>query len=83
MPGPDFDPIVWITTSEAADLMGATADYVRKAIKRKLLRGTKRGRDWFIDRESVLAYVEEMQRLGTAKHNPWKPGGREKDDGAE
>jgi len=79
----NFDSVVWITTNEAAALTGYTPDYVRKAIKRNLLKGTKRGRDWFVERDSVLAYVEKMKRLGTAKHNPWKPGGRKKTNGAE
>ena len=68
----DFDPVEWITTQEAAALTGYSADYFRKAIRRGRLLGRKRGRDWFMDRAEVLAYAEEMQRLGPAKHNPWR-----------
>lgn len=68
----DFDPVEWITTQEAATLTGYSADYFRKAIRRGRLLGRKRGRDWFMDRAEVLAYAEEMQRLGPAKHNPWR-----------
>lgn len=79
----DFDPAQWITTQEAAELTGYHPVHIRRLIRHGLLVGIKRGRDWFLDRAAVLAYLEEMQRLGPAKHNPWKSGGREKTDGAE
>jgi len=66
----DFDPTEWITTREAAELTGySTARFRQLAIEGTIL-AQKRGRDWFLDKASVLAYVEEMQRLGTAKHSP-------------
>jgi len=66
----NFTPTEWITTTEAAELTGYTADYLRKAIKRgRLHHAQKRGRDWFLDKKSVLAYVKEMERLGTASHH--------------
>ena len=79
----DFDPVEWITTQEAAELTGITADYFRKAIRRGRFKAIKRGRDWFLVKEDILAYYQEMQRLGNAKHNPWGPGKREKTEGAE
>lgn len=79
----DFDPVEWITTNEAAELTGYSKDYFRKAISRGILKGLKRGRDWFLSKDEVLTYAETMRQLGTAKHNPWRPGGREKEDGAE
>ncbi len=79
----DFDPSVWITTREAAALTGYASVTLRQFVREGKLRGIKRGRDWFLDRESVLAYVAEMKHLGTAKHNPWRTGGRKKTNGAE
>lgn len=78
----DLNPVEWITTQEAANLTGYSASYFRQAIRRGRLLGKKRGRDWFMDRVEVLAYAEEMRELGPAKHNPWRPGGREKKTGA-
>lgn len=75
-----FDPVEWITTQEAAELTGYSKDYFRKAILRGILKGVKRGRDWFLSRAEVLAYAEEMRRLGPAKHSPKR---RPKIDGAE
>ena len=78
----DFSPTEWITTQEAAELTGYTADYFRKAIKRNLLHGQKRGRDWFLSKAEVLAYAERMRKLGPAKHDPWGTGARHRDNRA-
>jgi len=66
----ECNPTEWITTTEAAELTEYTADYFRKAIKRGLLRGQKRGRDWFLSKDEVLTYAQEMKRLGASKHSP-------------
>ena len=66
----DFNPTEWVTTKEASNLTGYTADYFRKAIKRERLHGEKHGRDWFLRKAEVLAYAEKMQKLGSAKHDP-------------
>lgn len=68
----DFNPVEWITTQEAATLTGYSAVTLRQFAREGKIKGVKRGRDWFIDRAEVLAYVETMQQLGNAKHNPWR-----------
>jgi excisionase family DNA binding protein len=70
----DCNPVQWVTTTEAAELTGYTADYFRKAIKRGLLHGRKRGRDWFLSKDEVVAYAEEMEKLGPTKHDPRRTG---------
>jgi excisionase family DNA binding protein len=80
----EFDPKEWLTTSEAAELTGYTTRYFRKAVSKGRLHGIKRGRDWFLSKKEVLAYAEEMRRLGPRKHDPWRTGAREKEEsGAE
>lgn len=71
-----FEPTEWITTQEAAGLTGYHAVHIRRLAKEGVIRGFKRGRDWWIERRSLEAYVEEMKRLGTAKHDPWRTGAR-------
>ena len=78
-----FNPTEWITTSEAAQLTGYTARYFRKALVGGRLRGVKRGRDWFLRREEVLAYAEEMRQLGPEKHDPWRTGARQRNNETE
>ncbi len=79
----DFDPVEWITTNEAAELTGYSTARFRQLAKQGFIIARKFGRDWFLSKAAVLAYYQEMQRLGALKHNPWRPGGREKKDGAE
>ena len=77
----DLDTTKWITTTEAAELTGYAAAYFRQLIKRGRLQAQKRGRDWFLNKMEVLAYAEEMQRLGPRKYNPWRTGSRRKGEG--
>ena len=60
----------WITTAEAAELTDYHVKYICRLVRGGKIAGTKRGRDWWIDKRSVLVYVREMEHLGTAKHNP-------------
>lgn len=78
-----FNPTEWITTKEAAELTGYSSVTLRWLVREGRIKGRKRGRDWFLDKEGVLSYVEEMKRLGTAKHDPWRTGARRKSNGAE
>ena len=64
------EPIEWITTAEAADLTGYNLEYIRQMIRRGVIQAEKKGRDWWVDKGSVTAYADEMERLGTAKHDP-------------
>lgn len=85
----DFDPVEWITTQAAADLTGYDPSRFRQLAKKGVIQARKFGRDWFLSRAKVLAYYQEMQKLGSAKHNPWREDleeqgrGRKKEDGVE
>ena len=48
----------WITTTEAARLSGYTLDHIRDLIKNKRVKGQLWGRQWQVDRRSLLAYLE-------------------------
>jgi excisionase family DNA binding protein len=75
-----FNPIEWITTTEAAELTGYKPVTFRWLVKEGRIKGQKRGRDWFLSKADVLAYTEEMKQLGTAKHDPWRTGARQRTD---
>jgi excisionase family DNA binding protein len=66
----------WITTAEAAELTEYHVKYIRRLVREGRIAGAKRGRDWWIDKASVLHYIQEMERLGSKKHDPT----RHKDD---
>ncbi|MBN1815440.1 MAG: helix-turn-helix domain-containing protein [Anaerolineae bacterium] len=62
----------WITTDEAQELTGYSIAYLRRLANRGDIEARKVGRDWLIWRESLLAYKDQMDSLGRAKHNPWR-----------
>jgi len=66
----DFNPTEWITTGEAAALTGYHVTHIRRLLREGCIKGKKFGRDWLLNRESVLSYAEEMKRLGASKHDP-------------
>ena len=74
----DFNPTEWITTKEAAELTGYFVTHVRHLIRKGHIKGQKFGRDWMVDRDSVLAYAKEMEQLGEAKYDPWRTGSRKR-----
>jgi excisionase family DNA binding protein len=61
----------WISTTEAARLTGYTVRYVQKLAREGIIVGEKiTPRAWLINRESLLAYKEHMEEIGTEKFNP-------------
>ncbi|MBU1878116.1 MAG: hypothetical protein KJ734_04115 [Chloroflexi bacterium] len=41
-------------------------------------QAAKRGGIFWIDKQSVIVYADEMKRLGAAKNNPWRAGARQR-----
>jgi excisionase family DNA binding protein len=74
----NFTPTDWITTAEASELTGYKAKYLRQLINQGRLKARKLGRDWFLNRNDLMAYADEMKRLGPAKHDPWRVGARKR-----
>ena len=74
----DF-PTDWITANEGAQISGYSPVTLRWLVREGRIKGLKRAGVWFLDRSSVLAYVEEMKRLGPSKHDPWRTGARTND----
>jgi excisionase family DNA binding protein len=80
----EFNPTEWVSTTEAAELTGYATAYFRQPIQRgRLHHVQKRGRDWFLSKDEVLAYAEEMKKLGPTKHDPWRTEARRGDDKGE
>jgi len=70
----------WITTAEAAELTGYDPAHIRWLVREGHVKGKKFGRDWMVDHADLLTYKRQMDSLGTAKHNPWKTGARQRAD---
>jgi excisionase family DNA binding protein len=48
----------WLTTQEAADLTGYNVQHVRRLARAGKVITQKWGKDWMIDRKSLLVYIE-------------------------
>ncbi len=64
------DPSEWITTRQAAELTGLSRGVFTWLARGGRIKCEKREGWWFFDKESVLAYAQEMERLGTSKLGP-------------
>ncbi len=65
-----FDPTDWITTKEAAKLIGYTRDGVVKAVRSGRLNAIRRANALFYRVKDVLEYAQLMDELGAKKHTP-------------
>jgi hypothetical protein len=62
----------WINTTDAEALTGYAQAYVRILARKGQIDAQKVGRDWLVNRESLLAHKAQMDGLGSEKHNPWR-----------
>ena len=76
----DFNPTEWITTTQAAELMGYNYAHVRLLARKGRIQSVKMGRDWLINKENALAYARQMEQLGAFKYDPSRPGLRRADE---
>ena len=53
-----------LTTSEASEFTGYTQDHIGLMLRRGLIAGEKKGRDWFVDATSLYDYVKKNPRPG-------------------
>jgi excisionase family DNA binding protein len=52
----------WVTTTEAARLTGYNAEHVRRLIRGEKIEAIKWGRDWLVNKESLLSYIKAEGR---------------------
>ena len=55
-------PDKWITTSEALALTGYNAEHIRRLVRSEKVKARKWGKEWMVDRESLLAYLKTEGR---------------------
>ena len=65
----------WIDTDEASALSRYSLRYLRQLAREDRIEAHKIGRDWLFNRDSLIAWLEEMRTLGTQKHNPLRVRG--------
>jgi len=62
----------FLTTTEAAARLGVSPTRVRKMLKDGILRGRRFGRDWLVEKESVLARIAEREKKKEVSSPPPK-----------
>jgi hypothetical protein len=62
----------WITTGEAQALTGYTTAYARWLANQGKVEARKVGRDWLINKQSLLDHKAKMDAMGNQRHNPWR-----------
>ena len=71
----------YITADEAAKISGYNPQYIRRLARAGKIGAEKKGRDWWIDRVKLKAYLDAMQDLGPAKFDPRGHDGSEEKPG--
>jgi L-rhamnose isomerase len=69
--------VEWVTTKEAAEISGYSVRYILNLLNSGRVLGRKWVNAWMIDRDDLLAYKQEMDDLGAAKHDPTRTSERE------
>ncbi len=54
----------WLTTQQASELSGYTADHIRRLIKTQRITARKVSIVWLVDRDSLLAYLKSAEKMG-------------------
>lgn len=57
----------YITTAEAAAIIGCNASRVRQLLGEKKLEGERVGRDWLVKKASAQAYANTERKPGRKK----------------
>lgn len=54
----------YMTTKEAAEVLGLSFETVSRLAKRGVIKAEKRGRDWLLERDSVEAHLARIKGKG-------------------
>jgi len=54
----------WITTKEAAAILGITPEHMAYLLRKGIVRGQKIGRDWITTRSAIEEYEENRPKPG-------------------
>ena len=64
------DWLSWMTTQEAAALSGYDIQHIRHLAREGKIGAVKRGRDWWIDYEEFMAYLDVMDANEDKRSGP-------------
>lgn len=73
---PTFNMDDWLTTGQAAKLVGYSRIGIQTAIRRGLIPSVMYSGRRYLYRTHVLLYAQHMKDLGPSKHDPWRTQSR-------
>ena len=59
----------YLSTAEAAELTGYANEHIRRLIRSKKVKAELKGGQYWIDGDSLRAYMAEVKELGTQRFN--------------
>jgi len=62
----------WVSITEATEQSSLSHQHIAYLLRNKKVNGRKTGVFWLVELESLKSYEEEMDKLGSSKHNPKK-----------
>lgn len=60
----------WITTREAAELIGVSIHHISYLLRHGLIEGKKFGNFWMVNRYSAQTYASQERKTGPKPQNP-------------
>ncbi len=66
-------PMEWITSQQAAKMIGVTTDHVAYLVREGMVSAQRFGRVWMISRASALAYAKTERRPGPKPRSLLEP----------
>lgn len=68
----------WVSVREAVELSGYHPEYLRHLVRTGRIAGERKGPMYWIDRDSLQAYLDEVRALGTQRFNWRRKAARER-----
>ena len=62
----------WITTEEASQISGYSIQYVQRLLREEKIVGEKKGGAYWVNRDSLVAYIAASQRSKDKRHGARK-----------
>jgi excisionase family DNA binding protein len=60
----------WMTSHEATAASGYDLQHIRRLAREGKIGAERKGRDWWIDRDKLMQYVNTMNELGNRRFDP-------------
>lgn len=67
-----IDTMEYVSVEEAAEITGYSEQYIRRLLRKGRIKAAKKGYMWWVDLDSLKAYKQQMDALGSEKFSPYR-----------